>query len=658
MSSVSKLSAVYGGSKSPSPSSSPSPSPASKQTSPSSTAASSSSEANGNVRVYIAGANTPSIEFQSPVSLGQILAGLGWASTSSGALCVRGKNDVYVSQEKITSGDYDLHRTEAMKFKVVLNKKQLVVPYAFPCLQVKSLMDDICFRFAKYYTGSLQISELRTSDGYLINKFDTIRDVLSDGDYIHAVDYNTWISEVEKTCNEEWLDVSQEDFIEEDKKKWISIGRTTNNQLYLQVGVARDTKKLEVYDLEELRDYSKEGTTPIITFKGGEANAQYHMIVSFVIKQGVVVAVICDVKSCSDLRSRIVQQDFEVGDGGKLEKKTVTTVQTSEDPYDASSCPPPSLPSPVHTGPSVDHLLGDKETQVQAELKKTCIFDHMRVEQNEKIDADQQWARDGGFMNQLMVNLLLINSSPDKELHILRIRTQYKINGEWKEAEQTALGSKRGYYNYSWNWEESSLDLAPTSQSKISVLAGFKIHAYQADKQRRLHHSIPSPLSLRIIFEDYSGKEGIFDVEYVNPPLDTYTEKYAETRLDPKGSKYDKFVYADDLEAECRQYIAIRKKSENGKERLEVYMSNNSSYYYLYPNQLKASVFEAIKTNSNEVEIESLKQSSNNDNLTRRVIAIVNQQQRRVVALKLQIQTTTSFTENYFIVPHLATSDN
>lgn len=42
--------------------------------------------------------------------------------------------------------------------------------------------------------GELRLAELRTSDGYIFSSHDIIRDVISDGETLTAVEFSDWVT--------------------------------------------------------------------------------------------------------------------------------------------------------------------------------------------------------------------------------------------------------------------------------------------------------------------------------------------------------------------------------------------------------------------------------------------------------------------------------
>jgi hypothetical protein len=82
-----------------------------------------------------------------------------------------------------------------------------------------------------------------------------------------------------------------------------------------------------------------------------------------------------------------------------------------------------------------------------------------------------------------------------------------------------SLGVKQGYYNYSWGSRHEGFALGPNDRFNLAVNSSVKVNAKQFDRERRAHNSLPSPLRIRISFEDKEGKKSHIIIEHKNQPL-------------------------------------------------------------------------------------------------------------------------------------------
>ena len=97
------------------------------------------------------------------------------------------------------------------RIKVVWNDTKLVVPIqsSSPAPTINIVLQDISARFRKYgkdLDDDNYFIELRTSDGFLLEKNDPATDVIGDGETIIPVDYKTWFMKFkEESSLENWL---------------------------------------------------------------------------------------------------------------------------------------------------------------------------------------------------------------------------------------------------------------------------------------------------------------------------------------------------------------------------------------------------------------------------------------------------------------------
>jgi len=117
------------------------------------------------------------------------------------------------------------------------------------------------------------------------------------------------------------------------------------------------------------------------------------------------------------------------------------------------------------------------------------------------------------------------------------------------------LGYKQGYYNYQFGARHDGFALGPNDRLNLAINSAVKVNARQFDRERRAHGSLPSPLRIRISFEDKEGKKAEIVIEHRNQPLYLSTK---ESRAAQLKQPVAFFVSADDTDAEGNVWTQVR----------------------------------------------------------------------------------------------------
>jgi len=121
-----------------------------------------------------------------------------------------------------------------MRLKVSIGPQKLVIPVPDPSVKVSKLAEDIAARFKIN-----RIKELVSDDGFLFNFDDVVSQVMKDGDIVIGSDYQMWVDQTAKACNNRWLRISRVDYGESDdgETRWIDVGWSDGlAKLYVQLG--------------------------------------------------------------------------------------------------------------------------------------------------------------------------------------------------------------------------------------------------------------------------------------------------------------------------------------------------------------------------------------------------------------------------------------
>lgn len=599
----------------------------------------------GVVKVYASDLDTfPLAQFEAHSSVHHILKTL---KLQNGGLKVKGSSDTFKSDEsKLEAGDYVVIGSGGLRLRVVWKGNKLIVPYPFPSHQVLQLQEEVASRFARFHSGDkeLKMAEIRTLDGYLINRYDRIMEAIHDGDVVEAIDFETWLKEQAKLCSETWLELTQADFAD-DTSKWATVGKHSHGKLFVQTGHGKTVDRLELFELEDLKVFAKQGQHQILTYKGQQDSLSWFTNASFDVNvAGLVTAVRLEVKSLSDPRPIVKEIKVKI-ENNQLIAGDIQLIQSAEDPEDES------LPKPLPPSKREEKEIVDPPAAPEVKFANIQAFQKLKIEQIDPVFADQTWASNGEYNNNFYLNFSFTNPG-ESVVTVAKVKTEYELSeNNWVAAKRTAIGYKAGFYDYRWNWNTSNFSLDKHAIDKIAVLCSIPIQGPQVDRLRRAHHSLPYPLKIRTTFEDDQGATSFIDTVYYNGPHKLPTKESVEKS---NSKTYDFWAQLDDVETETRHYIAIaRVKDSDNSEYLDIKVSPGSSTYYFYKTNLSKLAFEAVKNGKDEIEIDQLKVEGSNG-VEAHAHALVNVEKKRVYAIRWTLKTASASMEECYVVKPLA----
>eukprot|EP01112_Ceratiomyxa_fruticulosa_P016660 TRINITY_DN5071_c0_g1_i1.p1 TRINITY_DN5071_c0_g1~~TRINITY_DN5071_c0_g1_i1.p1 ORF type:complete len:647 (-),score=171.47 TRINITY_DN5071_c0_g1_i1:52-1992(-) len=598
---------------------------------------------------------TPLAVFKPPVSIAFILSALGVSATLEARNSNNNNYKVFEGDKKdLEAGDFILcfSLASVWSVKVLFDSTKLVVPVPSPFHQVHHLMQTIAQRLAPFCppkdnNTTFRIAELRTLDNFAINPYDTIGSVIRDGMTVEVVEWNEWVKLQAEFCTDVWLKIEQSDFVD-NKKKSIRVGFHSHNKLYLKTDL--DEKTLDLFDVLALANFGKGEGKHVVFSKQGttEDSFVWKAEASFLAdKTGKVYAVELCLKSSSEPTPQVKRVDFSIKNG-KLVKGDISVVTEKEKEGPSQAV---KLPQESYEGPTFPVI--EKEPPV--EFGKLVGDLPLKGEEYEKICADQSWARGGVFNNYFYVHVQFTNAG-DNPVSIVKIKGQYeKTPGEWLDI-QAVWGDKRGFYNYSWYWNDESLEIPAHKSFKIPFNLVIPVESPQFDKNRRASRVLPSPLKLRVILENDAGITSSLNAVYHNPPYDLPTKA---SRQERDGKQFEFWLQADDTISEGRVFAHVARGEESdGNQRIEVAVSENSgSTYYYYKSNLKQMEFNAKKSGQSEIPIEDL--CVEKDGRKTEVFALVDTSKPTggLYALKFVLKTLSSSATGYYPVPTLKEAD-
>jgi len=188
-------------------------------------------------------------------------------------------------------------------------------------------------------------------------------------------------------------------------------------------------------------------------------------------------------------------------------------------------------------------------------------------------------------------------------------------------------------------------------QSNIAVGSFIPMNVPQVDRMRRSHKSLPTPMNIRITFEDSNQKKSIVDVSYVNPPLDLITKEKRLTKSNAstiKGATHDFFIMCDDVELETR--ILCEAFINQKEKRVEIAGLDYNKSIWLNQMKQKELVFQAVQEKKEEIELTRVTWN-HEAGMSIRAYLLVDLKNSRGYAVKFVLKTTTGGVTDYFLLP-------
>jgi len=571
-------------------------------------------------------------------------------------------------------------RRDMKRIKVSFGETKLVVPCGKDSDPVSRLIQDINIRLQSHLGDpSVRIKELTTGDGFFINPNDTISEVLSDGWTVCGSDYTTWMNQQMKLCTTKWHTIDRSDFAD-DTRSYIEIGKHKHNKLYLRFGFwgnrADKTTRLELFDISDLESFGK-GGKPLIareTVKNSKGVDRFSEA-SFVVEKGVVKGIELAMKMSSDLRPQIERVKFIV-DNGSLEPANVKSgdddeSNTAEVVQKAEKEKPKkqySVPGAKREGKTLDQVMTvinkelvddkkkDRDQKKDAVGQGTSVIE---LKQKETSQADQCWYNDNSksFTQYMYSNITFLNKT-EKKVIITNAKAEYlTATGEWKACDGISLGTRSGWWHYSWGrYDPKGFTVEASATVDIAVRAEMEVKEINHDKNRWIHHSLPNPLQIKFSIEDADGGKSFIVTQYENDPLvvETFESKKKKVAEEGESKKLLMFTYADDVPAEVR--ISAHLVSDSSQQRPSLifgYQSggtNGGKTFYI-PDEMRRLVWEATKAGKEEYLVKDAGCENEKHKCSVTLTALIDLKEQWAYAFKVEIKSATSSTTEYFLIP-------
>ncbi|CAG8592219.1 2292_t:CDS:2 [Paraglomus brasilianum] len=546
------------------------------------------------------------------------------------------------------------------RIKVVWNDTKLVVPIqsSNPPPTINKVLQDISVRFRKYakdLDDDNYFIELRTSDGFLLEKNDPATDVIGDGETIIPVDYKTWFMKFkEESSLENWLQVTRSDFVD-DKPKWIQVGHAPKtNQIYIEFGEglydATKSIKFHVFDEETINSLSFTSKELIDSIKSNINEDQWHASAHFITSSTGRRAIELIIKSMSDPQPQVEVIEFGIGPDGKFEVNNSMVIQEAMlPPVDMHY----KLPKKVRKGPVLKEDGYPAPVDPTKEVIESIDESPIHLQQIGKVFPEQSWNYSGAW--QILTTEFRVTNNSHSPLSIVQIESEIlSKSGEWQPA-LTYSGSKRSEFYYETNSEaDAIIRLGAQSVIKLAIKAKYTLD-YTKYKSltggpRRVHSSLPNPCSIRYTVRDQEGKKSSIVVQAFNSAsFPTQTSYEADRKV-----KLFYWIQCDDVESEERMYIPIEHKPGwTNQNVLEIWIKEASRKPFIDAETLKRWAWLASKEGggNEQFELKDWNWEDSSGTYAIKFFALFSKKERKIYGMKVTLKTKTGFVEDSFLLP-------
>jgi len=479
------------------------------------------------------------------------------------------------------------------------------------------------------------------------------------------LDYGMWVVTINRTCTTRFFDVSVDDPSDE-QAKWLNCGITDNGQLFVRMGEGDQSRIIELFSKEDLQHFSKDGKRLIAkrgTTKDENKDTSGWMTqADFVVKDGVVIEIELAAKANPDPRPTIKKMGIKLTATGIEQSGSATVIQTgeismTEQKYD--------LPSPVFEGktfPDPPDL--DEKTRAELEEKKAKDKKNkaeiksegslpLTLTQKFDTEADQGRQYEGRFLNEIVASFEMLNRG-DTVLVINKWKAEFQRGQEWVECDVFRRGQRGDRFNYHWERDPTaSVTINSKHPEMISFSGGIYVKAKQAEANRRVHQSLPNPISVKFTLFEVNGGSVSIIVTFENPPLKLATKtSVVQGKRSAPGSDETRvdigYLQCDDTELESRSFIDCFRNDGGSWGRNWVV---NSNYFYsrmMYEKELNKLAYAAASEGKSEVMVKEFTSLEDGIGLTTHML--VDQKLRRGYAFRFSIVTNTGKATRHFLM--------
>ncbi|CAF0783264.1 unnamed protein product [Rotaria sp. Silwood1] len=576
---------------------------------------------------------------------------------------------VQLGDNKSSNRSYRKTLPSSLKFVYVLNSTSTKT-----INELRHLLEKYVIRQFSY--SNIQIVQLMTDDGYFLSNDDICSDVLEDNDRIICVDMEKFVEENYSTLDLEnlWCEIKQHD-ASDNLEKYIQIGLNNFGKLFIRIHGTSTMYGLymfNIFELIQIANEKKQQNNIIARF--GNTNWFIEVKWEYDSVSNTCLFLICSLKISSNeqiwsnklhILLDEVRMCIEKGEiiymSGETNDDDILSEQQRECLKELAS----NIPLPKRIGPEID-INRDRNKKI---TKYDCEGEsliRMTYGSTNTVTAyqDLRSSEDGTFCQYFTITHITFSKklsnlsdvlyqehkeSTDKHISVVNLTVFYRTNdGSWHECEDVAIGPI-ALRNEEPRWLADSI-INIESDKVLSYAIKGCLHVKGEPgrdnaTRKRIHKSLPQPFQLKIIITDNFNKQCSLIVEQLNKFLEFDTAesfvKYNQTSI----KEFLAFVYADDCEYDERIFMAIYLNTENQL----VIKSGHMYSIILERKNIRTMEFNAKQNQTTEVLFDSIYYQSGKQE--KKAIALFDSQTYMFYAIRLEISTNTSKTEETVILP-------
>jgi len=587
---------------------------------------------------------------------------------------------IQLSDNKSTNNSNRRTPVSLLKFVYVLDSPAVTTIGEFIHLLEKYII-------RQFSNKNVRIVRLMTDDGYFLSNDDLCSNVLQDNDRIICFDMDNFIEENYSTLDLKnlWCEIKQHD-ASDNYEKSIQIGLNNLGKLFIRMYGTSNIYGLYMFNIFQLIEIANETSqsnyykTKSYIYKSffccldnliarlGDQNWFIEAKWEYGSSSNTILYLICSLKIGSseqiwsnkiDLLLDELHMCIQKGEinnlSGEINDDTILTNRQRERLQELTS----NIPPPKRLGPEIDVNKDANKTITKHECEGDSLVRMAYGSTNTVTAYQDSYSSDHGTFRQHF-NITHINffkKSTDNESEIVHekpisvvdVTVLYQTDDEsWCKCEDIAI-APIALRNEEPRWlADSVISVEPDKLISFVIKGWIQVKGEPGKdnvRRRRIHKNLPQPFKLKIVIKDNFNKQCSLIVEQLNKPLEFDTSisflKYNQSSINDLLA----FVYADDCELDERIFLAIYLNKENQI----VIKSDHSLSITLERKHIRTMEFNAKQNKTTEVSFDSIYYQY--DTREKKVIGLFDSETFMFYAIRLEISTKTSKTEETILLP-------
>ncbi|CAF3016068.1 unnamed protein product [Rotaria sp. Silwood2] len=575
-----------------------------------------------------------------------------------------------LGDNKSNNRSYRKTLPSSFKFVYVLNSSSTTT-----INDLKHLLEKYVIRQFSY--SNVQIVQLMTDDGYFLSNDDICSNVLEDNDRIICVDMEKFIEENYSTLDFEnlWCEIKQHD-ASDDLEKYIQIGLNNFGKLFIRIYGTSTMNGLYMFSIFELMQIANEKNQPNnIIARFGNTNWFIETKWEYDSVSNRCLFLICNLKVGSnehiwsnklhillDESRMCIEKGEIISVSSEIKNNDDVLIDQQQERLKELAS---KIPLPKRIGPEMDINRDRNKNITKYECEGESLV-RMNYGSTNTVTAYQGFcsSEDGTFCQNFIITHITFSkklnntsdvlyqehsASTDKPISVVNLTVFYRTeDGSWHECEDVAIGPI-ALRNEEPRWlADSVINIESDKLLSFAIKGCLHVKGEPGRDnatRKRIHKNLPQPFQLKIVITDNFNKQCSLIVEQLNKILefDTYESfvKYNQSSINDLLA----FVYADDCEYDERIFMAIYLNTENQL----VIKSGHMYSIILERKNIRTMEFNAKQNQTTEVLLDSIYYQS--DKQEKKAIALFDSQTNMFYAIRLEISTNTSKTEETILLP-------